>query len=121
MEESLAQKLKDAGFPEVTRIGAELNLRRYQPMTPVGAPSFPYLQELLAEIDARVYLEKLAGDAWCASVDGYDPEISASWGEINEKNQGSDSYIDTRTEHSFICRTPEEAAARLYIALKEPT
>lgn len=55
MDYALAKKLKDAGFPGITKIGTELNLQRYRRMDDLSV-SFPFLQELIYEIDGKLFL-----------------------------------------------------------------
>lgn len=100
MTYELAKELKDAGFPEQTRIAAEMNLRRYYPMTPPEAPSFPLLQELIEETKNIATLD--TGIIWdCEDEEwvAFHGLKDGHWIEIGAGN------------------TPEEAVARLWLAL----
>ena len=103
MDYELAKELKDAGFPEITRIGAELNLQRYRPLHKVDAPSFPYLQELIAECgDSFEFLgrNRNGGGGWVA---GKETDLTYFGESLMMENYA----------------TPEEAVARLWIALNK--
>lgn len=114
--ENIAQKLQDSGFPTITRWEVENNYRRTNTVS--GEPSLLPLGAILAEIDKCIHLEKQANDYWIASVDLYDSKLG-NGGEPIRSQEPHDSYIDTRTGKNCHARTPEQAAALLYIALKE--
>lgn len=98
MNKKLAKKLKEAGFPEITRIAKELNLHRYHSMDK-EAVSFPFLQELIAETPQMEGLTR-CGKGWYATEDldlVYQSQIAPSDEEIY--------------------KTPEEAVANLWLSL----
>lgn len=133
MNQELAQKLKYAGFPEVTRIAVELNLRRYRPMTPIDAASHPFLQELIVETGnialwrAKLYSDiEYTKEVWFADID-LDSSIQLKHyadTDINRKNGYSTKpfltgYIDTHLKYIVFGSTPEEAVANLWLELQK--
>lgn len=136
MDYELAVKLKEAGFPEITRIAREMNLHRYRPMTPPDASSFPFLQELIAECGENVALWRERyfdenGDrqkAWFAT-----PSFESSFEIKKYADTGSNrtggwfgksfltGYIDDFSISPEIGKTPEEAVANLWLALNKDT
>jgi hypothetical protein len=126
MNYELAKKLKDAGFPEQTRISRELNLHRYIPLMPYDAPSFPFLQELIAEIEKPLQLvsgelTKIDGtkvNGWFALSDcdilDYVCEKQRADGSIYFHE-----YIDTFGLNPVFGKTPEEAVANLWLELNK--
>lgn len=99
MNIEIAQKLKDEGFPEQTRIAVELNLRRYRPLQPVDAPSFPFLQELISE--ARAFK-------------GFD--FGLIWDCDHKEWTAFRGFADGFWEFRGSGSTPEEAVANLWLA-----
>lgn len=111
MTYELALELHKAGFPEITRVGMELNLHRYRRIDIVDAASEPLLQELLAEVENKnpprefaphLVLAKL-GKKWVA----YFTDIE------------DDQFWATKNQPSYS--TPDEAVARLWLELNKKT
>lgn len=98
MKYELAKKLKDAGFPEITRVALELNLFRYRNINDPEVVTFPYIQELIEEVmkfnelDFGLVREE---DTW-TSFRGFFNGQWTSWGSG---------------------KTPEEAVANLWLEL----
>lgn len=102
MEKELAKQLRDAGFPEQTEIAYRLNLRRYRSMDE-EAVSYPFLQELIAEVD------RLAPVDWLLKPNEFSAE--AEFDAI----EGSAEGFWKEHENG---KTPEEAMSKLWLKLK---
>ena len=109
MNYELAKKLKDAGFPAVTRWEAENNYRRSISVT--GEETLPPLGALLSELDAQ--LEPGDGEILLFQADG--KWHAAGWGG----EFFGDHYIDGDLAYLNEGTTPEEAVANLWLALRE--
>lgn len=136
MNQELAQKLRDAGFPEQTRISAELNLHRYRPLSPMDAPSFPLLQELLEEVKDEIVLDH-AGytgidgvyvSGWIASTATGHSVTEKEYADTPANRESGwagkryfHAYVDDSMFDIFFGKTPEEAVAKLYLALHSPS
>lgn len=127
MTYELAKELKDAGFPHITRWEVENNYRRTPSAT--GQESLPPLGALLSEIGRpALWLDEINGElVWLAdnALDTGIREEHYSDNEINRANGYAGKpfltgYIDTSPSNN-ISRgsTPEEAVARLWLALKK--
>lgn len=115
----LAQELKEAGFPSMTRWEVENNYRR--PVL-VQGEALPPLGALLSEINTTIAVEKLGTQFFTAYqvddfVEYYDQTTASEW-EKAKNATGFNSYRDDKTSHNFYGDIPEEAVAKLYIALK---
>jgi hypothetical protein len=96
MDYALAKELKDAGYPQIRRDGFFLYAEQV-PYAPRNAEKAyaPALHELLDACGERFYGLRRTGDGW-------------------EASDGEQAFIDP-------CKTPDEAVARLWLALnKEP-
>ena len=97
MNYKLAKQLKDAGFPETTRIGFELNLHRY---VDVDGISHPFLQELIGELSV----------SWMIALD-------PNYKDEKEKYIAIAGQYDGIWEYTETGGTLEEAVAKLLLKL----
>ncbi len=100
MNYETAQKLHKAGFPEITRWGAEHNVHRYHSMEQEPI-SFPDIGELIAEIEILQ-----DGKQW-GLISGH---MKSGYTCYNGSAEG---YWENETEGV----TPEESLAMLWLAL----
>ena len=104
MEKELAKKLRDAGFPEVTRWGAENNVHRYHSMDADGT-SFPEIGELIAEINILTKRQEwglISSKDWDGTYTCYDGSAEGYWA------------------HETNGKTPEDALGKMWLELKSP-
>ncbi len=136
MNKETAKQLKEAGFPDITRVAAENNLRRYITMDWEGL-SYPFLQELIAEVETdNFFLAKTKNTIteddngnkiqnskenpwkskpiWVAGFigGGYGCGVSVYDGKIT-------NYIDDGVMGK-IGETPEDAVAKLWLSIQPP-
>lgn len=102
MNYELALKLKNAGFPEITRISRELNLHRYiSPNEP--HVSYPFLQEILEQVSEEIILIKIDRNRYLAA-----------------EQQTYEDHIEYQHIENFqVFETPEEAVANLWLELNK--
>jgi hypothetical protein len=112
----ICKKIKEAGFPQITRWEVENNYRRHMSVT--GEETMPPLGAILSEIKGLLYLQKMHQNYWIASLDAYESEIKEEFVQFREKP--FNSYIDTQTKLNCDGKSAEEASARLWLALNAP-
>ena len=115
MEYNLVKKLKDAGFPQTGNSSHWWHDKEVKDYNE-GKAYIPTLSELIEAMPKRIkYLDGLINDAifelqkmWCLSGKIYRARLN-----------GDFESDDIAKEWSFNCETPEEAVARLWLALQK--
>jgi hypothetical protein len=128
MNYELANKLKEAGFPSITRWEVENNYRRH--ITVSGAEALPPLGAILSELDYPVAIEKnRKGEFSAYRMDDSAYDYYQSNQEKDDENRKQlglpervqeQNYTTYRDDHIYNCfnaSTPEEAVANLWLAL----